>query len=655
MLKLLPFLLLVSSSIIGQGNYNSKSMVVSNSDLQNNTFSQDTTANAFFIYEKGYSRIQNGGDYNLLTDYAAKIKILNEKGYDNATVEIVLYKDKSNKQTYQDLVAHTYNLEDGKIVKTKVTETSIYKEEYDKHFTRIKFTFPNLKPGSVLTYSYQFASPFKYRFKGWKFQSDIPKIHSQFTADIPGNYLYNIRLIGYQKLSKDESSIKKNCLSVNYMESTADCSHNEYAMENIPAFINEKYMTSENNYLSRIAFELSEFRWFDGSVKKYTKTWKSVDREFKTEKSIGRQLKKLSVTQNILPDSLAKTANTLKKAKDIYNYLCSTYKWNQKFNIFRGVEIKDIIKNKTGNVGEINILLHNTLKQQGFDVKPIMLSTRNNGFPTKIHPVLNDFNYLIVHLNLDDKIYLLDATESTLDFGEIPFRCLNKYGRLLDFKNGSSWIDIEPSKNTSNYYREFLKLDQDLNISGQSSYNFSGYHAYYKRKKYKDFSQNKTIEALKDDYENYNLSNIEIEGTKTNDKPFKLNFDFSYTPDQADGIIFINPFLSPFFEENPLKLNQRTYPVDFGYKDSYSYMVLIEIPDGYEFEEIPKNIIYNLPDNLGKVIVSAEVKGKMLTLNQRINFTSSYYTVPYYTSLKEFFNHIVDINTNTLITVKKSL
>src|SRR5690606_14567571 len=101
-----------------------------------------------------------------------------------------------------------------------------------------------------------------------------------------------------------------------------------------------------------------------------------------------------------------------------------------------------------GNVSSINILLHNLLEETGIDVKPVLLSTRNNGFATKIFPVISEFNYLIVHANINNETFFLDATDKYLSFGEIPFRCLNQYGRLLDFKNGSDWIDIAP-KNMS--------------------------------------------------------------------------------------------------------------------------------------------------------------------------------------------------------------
>ncbi|WP_276205018.1 hypothetical protein [Flavivirga aquatica] len=43
-------------------------------------------------------------------------------------------------------------------------------------------------------------------------------------------------------------------------------------MKDIPAFIEEDYMTSESNYLIRIDYELKTFKGFDGVINDYTKT-----------------------------------------------------------------------------------------------------------------------------------------------------------------------------------------------------------------------------------------------------------------------------------------------------------------------------------------------------------------------------------------------
>ena len=44
----------------------------------------------------------------------------------------------------------------------------------------------------------------------WLFQSDIPKVKSDFTASILGNWKYNIRVIGFLPLTTNQFNVD-NC------------------------------------------------------------------------------------------------------------------------------------------------------------------------------------------------------------------------------------------------------------------------------------------------------------------------------------------------------------------------------------------------------------------------------------------------------------
>ncbi|WP_378172966.1 DUF3857 domain-containing protein [Aquimarina sp. SS2-1] len=650
---LFTFFILLSFFSISQENYNYKSLVVSIQDLKGETYKQDTTANAFYVYEKGYSRIENGGRFNLLTNYSAKIKILNSKGFEKGTVKVLLFHNKNSKEFFRDLKAITYNLENGEIVKTALKESNIYKEKYNENYTLVKFTFPNLKPGSVITYSYQTESPFLYNFNGWDFQDDIPKLYSEYEAELPGNYVYNIRLIGNLKLDSKENSLKRECIQYGN-RAIADCSHSRYIMKNIPAFKEEKFMTAKKNYFSRVEYELKEHKKLDGTSRKFTETWKNVDKELKKDSNVGLQLKKTNVTKDLLPETIAKMSNDLSKAKQIYKHVTQEYTWNDKYKIFKDVSVKNLIASKVGNVSEINILLHNIYKEQGFSVKPVLLSTRNNGYATRIHPVLSDFNYLIVQLSVEDKTYLLDATEKKIGFGQVPFRCLNQYARLLDFKNGSSWIEVKPQYVSSYYYKEKIKLNDKLMLEGTSTYTYSGYHAYSKREKYDEISEQQIVDKILNPEENLTIVKANIKNLLELEKPLIEEISFKKSIEKIEDLIYIKPFTKPFFTENPFKLNKRTYPVDFGYKDSYSYIVFMEIPEDYDFIDIPKNQNFILPGKSGRLSVNFQLQENILIINHSIRFTSSYYPVEYYDSLKEFFNLIVDMENNTVVTIKKT-
>ncbi|TYA71573.1 DUF3857 domain-containing protein [Seonamhaeicola marinus] len=630
--------------------FNSESYRVTLPDIKATSFDKDSTANALIIYQHGKSWV-NPADYKLKTKEQHKLKILKKEGFENATVKIYTYKkDNNTYEKVQDIIATTYNFENGNVVKSELRKKDIFKEEYNENFDVVKFTLPNVKEGSVITYSYTITSPFMFKYKGWEFQHDIPTLYSEYQTSIPGNWIYNIKLVGGKKLSTNTADLKRNCLE-GPRGGSASCLESIYAMKDIPAFIEEDYMTTEDNYLARVEYELKTFTDFEGNATNYTKEWKDVDKELKTDQNIGKQLFKSIKLEDLLDAELINSPTTLEKAQAIYKFVQDNYTWNEKFRIFKDVSVKDLIKKKTGNVSSINILLHNILKESGYDVKPLMISTRQNGHPTKIYPVISDFNYLIVHVKIDDKDYLLDATDKYLSFGELPFRCLNQYGRLLNFNDGSEWYDIIPKKSDI-FYSADLKIDDNLNVVGTIKSRITGQHAYDYRKSY--FTNETTyVEKLENKSDDIIISDFEtLESSKTN-PVFKEKYTIEYAAEDTGDNIYLNPFFVTFFTENPFKLQERSYPIDFGYKDSYYYNVKLDFGDKYELVEKPKPIIVNLPNKEGKVFFFSTLKENSIILSLRIDFKQAVYPPEYYPYLKDFMKKVVDIQTNTVVLLKK--
>ncbi|ALJ03771.1 hypothetical protein APS56_00775 [Pseudalgibacter alginicilyticus] len=634
-----------------QSKFNSNSYSVTLADIETNTFDKDSTANALVIYEEGNSYVDQS-DYKLHTEIKRKIKILNKEGFDKATVSVYLYKNKNITEDIEHILATTYNKLNGKVIKTQLEKEHIYKEEYNENYTLVKFTLPNIKEGSVITYSYKLDTPFMFKYKGWNFQDDIPTLYSDYKTSIPGNWVYNIKLVGYKALDTNTSNLKKNCLE-GPNGASADCSINHFAMKDIPAFIEEDYITNKYNYLARVEYELKTFRGFDGTVNDYTKTWESVDDELKAELSIGRQLSKSVNKEDFFNNQILSEPNTLKKAEIIYHYVQDNFTWNEEYNIFKDHTIKDLIKNKSGNVSSINILLHNLLKASKIDVKPVLISTRSNGFPTKIFPVISDFNYLIVQATINNKTYLLDATDPYLNFGQLPFRCLNKDGRLLDFKNGSKWIAINAEKPSSVLYKVQLNLDskQDI-IQGTVESHRTGYHALSSKKSY--YSNNESyVKNLKNRFPNTEITNHIVNNKDKKNSSFTESYNIQYTSEKAGSNIYLNPFFVKFFKENPFKLQERTYPIDFGFKDYYNYIFSIDLGDDYVVLEKPENIFLKLPNDKGQLFFSTAVLNNTINISLRIDFKEPIYEIEYYPYLKEFMSKIVDIQNNSLILLKK--
>ena len=652
---LLVIITLLSVNIAIAQTYNPENLTVSRGDLTTSIYDKDTTANAFYIYEAGYSRYEKNADFNLVTDYSAKIKILNEKAYDNATIKIWVSKSDNDKEKISKIRATTYFLNNGNIETAELSPDHIFTEENEK-YDIISFTFPSLTPGAVLVYSYTKESPFIFNFETWYFQGNIPKAYSKFESKIPGNYHYNIKKVGYKKLDSHEEDIVKNCINFSSNGTPAECLHSTFIITDIPAFVEEEYLTSRNNFINRLEFELQEVIRLDGTKRKFTKSWDDVDKEIIKDESIGRQLKRTSLINDILPAAIKAMPTNLEKANAIYNFVKNSYKWNEEYHIFYDVDLRDLVEEKTGNISSLNILLHNLYEEEGFKVKPVLSSTRNNGLPTKLYPVLSEFNYLIVHLDLEGKSYLLDTSEKYLPFGELPFRALNSYARLIDLDGPSEWIDIETSTASTLAIRDSISIRPDGTSIGHSEHLFLGHRAINVRNKLDKIDKANIPAELSYLNEHTRTISVDFYNKDLIEMPVTIEYDLENNSQKINDLIYFNPFSFKFFESNPFKLSERTYPIDFGYKQAFVYSLIVSLPENHSVVELPEEKLLKLPDNAGSLyFIVQQMDEKTIGIQCRLNLYKPSYTTEFYPYLKEFMSTVMDIQNSSYIVVKENI
>ncbi|MEO2129463.1 MAG: DUF3857 domain-containing protein, partial [Christiangramia sp.] len=208
--KLFTTLFLFFSFLLHSQNYNDLNAVVTKEDLLSDSYPADSVAHALVIYEKGFTEIDDDEEYNLVTKYIIKIKILDKQGVeDEATVKIPLsiaYDNGDTQETLKDLEAANYKWVNGGIVKKSISKEQVYSKETENRIIKT-FTLPDVEAGDVIVYSYKKISPFIHYFETWDFQSDLPKLYSEFTAKIPANYEYFTTLVGTLKLDTEETEV----------------------------------------------------------------------------------------------------------------------------------------------------------------------------------------------------------------------------------------------------------------------------------------------------------------------------------------------------------------------------------------------------------------------------------------------------------------
>ncbi|WP_411768851.1 DUF3858 domain-containing protein [Winogradskyella sp. A3E31] len=647
MKKLLLLLTFIFNSISWAQEY-SPGFKVSRADLTNMTYSKDTTASAVVIYDYG-NVFFNKESFWLNVEIKKKIKVLTVDGLDRATIEIPIYVGKNPKENIKDIRGTTYTLENNEVTTTSLTKSGIF-EESNEDFNIVKLTLPNVKVGSVFTFSYTKSTRYSNKYYPWYFQGQDPVIYSEFNTSIPGNYEYNIKLVGGIPLDEEVTDIEYHCLEAG-AGASANCANTKYVMKNIPAYKPEAYTTTSSNYLSRIEYERSVIRRFDGSVDKISKSWSDVDDELKGDKDFGRVINRKALVKNILPESITSITETLEKAKAIYSFVIDNYKWNNEYGRY-DVDIKRLIDDKGGSAFELNIFLENLLYIEDIEVYPILTSTRNNGFITKVYPVLTDFNYILIKAIIDEKEYLLDATDPYLTFGEIPYRTLNHYGRLFDFETASYWEDINAKNYGVQQFLTKLELNEDNKLSGVATHKLASYPSHRKKRHY-DENPELYLEKLKNEYEFIEIKSHKILNPDENSGFFEEELEVVVDEEFVGDKIFFNPILFRFFEENPFKLQERTYPIDFGYKQVYSYGLEIDLNDKLEVVELPQSINIGLPNNTGSFTFSIKEENNTIRAFMRLRFNEPIYNSEYYPYLKEFMNKVIETQNNKVIVLKR--
>ena len=543
---------------------------------------------------------------------------------------------------------------DHSIKVAKFDDKNLFFEKTNKYINHVKFALPEVRVGSVIDVQYVTESPFLFQFYTWKFQDDIPKIYSEYWAEIPGNWIYNITLRGFQKLNKNETEVVKDCFQLSSLEKSS-CMLAKYAMENIPAFKEEKYMTAEENFISAIYFELSEVIRFDGTKSKYAEEWKDVDNKLRQHENFGLQIRRArNLMEDVVKPLIEKEPDQVKKAQIIYEFIKHWYSWNGDYGIYCELEAKKAYEQRKAGVAEINLALVGALQAAELNADPLLISTRDHGLPIKLHPQRSGFNYVAARLKIGDAEFLLDATDDFLPFGVLPMRCLNDQGRIIS-KEESDWVNLNTKQKQKTVVSMDLKWLPDGKLKGTLTSQFVGYDALDERKKINGKSPEENLKTLNKELHDAEVTNFRVENQEDISKPLieKMEIEMSGFDETGASTFYFNPFLIGRYEQNPFQSTERLYPVDFGAPVESSYFVSIEIPEGNLLEEAPKSTAFGLPNNGGKCLVNAGVTGNKITLTCIITLTKPIYTSEEYHYLKEFFARVVQIQQSQFVFKKK--
>lgn len=592
------------------------------------------------------------------TEFQIKLKIYKKGGLSWANFRMPYYVgyENLNDESIKITSAFTYNLENDKIVKSKVTGDGKFVEQLNEYWKVKSLTFPNVKEGSIIELKYELKTENLSTLPDFQYQYDIPVDNAEYITEIPEYYIYKGIRKGFVDLTKEEKlEVTTQSFDDKYNR-TSNISFQQiktkYTVRNVPAIRKESYVNNIDNYLGKIEHELQIVRMPDRDVKQIATTWEAVAKSIFEEKDFNEAINRFDYFINDVKSTINGVTSSEERAKKIFRFLKSRMHWNGRFGYYPRRKMDAVYAEKVGNVAEINLMLVSMLRMAGVDANPVLVSTRDNGLATFPNKTL--FNYVIAVATIDGNTILLDATDKLSDWNMLPIRTLNWQGRMIKKDGTSAEIDLMPKSNSKEVINVMATVGNQGEISGKVRKQYTDYNALVFRDKYNGVAKESYIEKREKENPGVEINEYDVQNSIDLNLPIIEDYTFNATNsvEIIGDKMYLSPFLYFALTENPFKQENREYPVDFVYPNQQKFNINLTIPEGYVSEVLPQPKAVAMPENIGNFKYNITNNGKQIQLLYTQEINQAVIAPEYYEMLKNFFRQLVEKQTEKIVLKK---
>jgi hypothetical protein len=585
-----------------------------------------------------------------------RIKVLTEKGKEQATIHIPYYRTNFKVSDIKGRTIHA----DGTIVPltAKPSDLTDFKTK-DQQVNQMVFTLPSAEVGSILEYRLQIhydddivSSP------TWDVQQPlyVRKAHYYFVPSRSG-YLSNARGDVLSQLMFSVKGVRQDQVIHDATgRFTVD-------LADIPAIPSEDWMPPLNTLKWKVEFYYTYAHSGKDFWDSETKTWaKSAERFTNPSGQI-----KQALSQIVAPSDTEE-----QKARKIYaavmkldNTRFSRTKSEaerkaEKLKPIKGAE--DVWKQQSGTDDDMALLFVAFARAAGLKVWPMEVVDRGKAFFDPSYLYAGQLNDYIAVLNLDGKDVFLDPGQKMCPFGLLSWKHTIASGFRLSDKGAILATTPQGVFKTAVVQRTAdLTVDTDGSVKGTIRYVMTGPEALHWRQL---ALQNDADEVKKqfnesiradmpdgvevdfdhflalDEYESNLMATVKVSGiiATATGKHFFL-----------PGLFFQSHAKHPFVAQD-----KRSVPVDVHYASMEQDQVVYHLPAGYTVESAPQTAALTWPDHAMLKIASATKDSDVIVVR---SFAHNYAILDSkdYTDLHDYFQKIALADQQQLVLTRAAV
>lgn len=541
-----------------------------------------------------------------------RIKILTEKGVDQANIQLNYYS-KNKQESITGIKGNTINISNGIEQVIPIDEKEIFDISLNELYAAKRFTFPNVKVGSIIEYTYVKGSEHNFSIDAWNFQHDIPTLSSKFRLINKAYSAYSIITIG-------------DALNEKYKNKS---SSSEWSLNNIQSYNQLKYVYNPEDQSERIKIQADNYHT-DGAKKTTLNAWQDLIQDINSQYENYRNPSAIREIAQKIPNG----KDEVETLRNVIEYIDTNVKWNRFYGIIPSRSNRTLLKEKAGSTADMNLLLNEILTAKGFETSLVLFSSRHHGQILFSYPFVNQFNSVVtvVKLNNGTANVILDASKlnkEQIEFG--PLDVFNYHGVVIK-KGEPSFVKLNQKLS---YYESSIKYDflNNGNLVLYRKDKFNGYF-YDENAEEKNVLNRFVTESLEMRLDEESSDKLIFE-TDSYVKSYKSK---TKTPNAA-FYTFINP-LREFLKQYTFEDTNRQRKIEFNYPYLFNIQVKSKIPAGYEvvIDENYKTH-HKIELNL-EYYQEAKIKDGQLIIAIQFLLPEGVYEAEKYNELKQFFEKV---------------
>jgi len=473
-------------------------------------------------------------------------------------------------------------------------------------------------------------------------------LKSEYSVAMVPHYQYQYLLQGAKKFDtfqRSETGFERSVYGIKFKDFT-----HVFGMNNIPAFKDESHISSVRDYIMKIDFQLACVFQSDGAKRDVLSTWPMLIKDMLEDYDFGGFARTLQKSADKIINNEAIIKLPLNQRFDsVVNFVKQNFKWNGEYRIQSKNSPKELMKTRTGNSAEINLLTVALLKSVGVVADPVLISTRNHGKVKIEYPFLDFFNSVVVVAETEQGSVLTDATDKLLKNNMIPEDCINGNGLVIQKSENLRWLSLNP-RLLSRIKTSIISEIDGKTMSSNITINATEYDGVKLKKRFGDNKQELTKHILE---ENESLidESLQIRNLNNANSPYILNYKVSNQVGSSGDKLFFSPLLKEAPYTQPFKQKTRTYPIDMIYPHVGSFVCTVKIPSDYEVDFLPANRKISTEDT--ELDYTASFVEDKILISMMYAIKKSFFQPEEYEKIKTFFETLITKGSEQVVLRKK--